>query len=305
MAAGRRGSRGHDARRWSPTGGPLRWSGGRPGSGRGRACGPSAPAGGRRASRRAASPLDRGTRSRTRCSSSTGTGPSTSAPSGRSTRWRTSSSAPRSPVTVASRAAGGRWACERSCGLPTGEAGRVPPHERLQRGVGRVADGDDVAAGSHEGCCVEPPAQRLLGRPQVVAGQAQPGVEDDDGGVALVGDGLGPDGGDHEVGRRRRPGRRRARRWSCGRWCRGTSGPAPPRCGPRPAPARAARGRRTWGTPRPPRRGRTTGSAAAPPDRPPRAVRCRRCSGRGRGRCRRPATRRSRHAASARAPARW
>ena len=49
------------------------------------------------------------------------------------------------------------------------------------------------------------------------------------------------------------------RRSSCARWCRGRCGPAPRRCGPRPAPGPAGRGGRTRGTPSAGRPCRTTG----------------------------------------------
>ena len=64
--------------------------------------------------------------------------------------------------------------------------------------MGRVADGHHVPARSDERGRVEPAAQRLLGGPHVVAREAQPGVEDDDRGVALVGHRLGAHGGDHD-----------------------------------------------------------------------------------------------------------
>ncbi len=84
-------------------------------------------------------------------------------------------------------------------GLTSGEAGRVPPDQRLQRGVGRVAHGDHVSPGAHECGRVEPASQRLLGGPHVVARQGEPRVEDQHGGIAGVRDRLGPHGGDDEV----------------------------------------------------------------------------------------------------------
>ncbi len=85
--------------------------------------------------------------------------------------------------------------------LPARQAAGVPAHQGLQRRFGRVADGQHpspVTGAAHQCGGVGPPAQRLLGRTQVRAPQQQPGVEQDDRGVATVRDRLGARGGHHD-----------------------------------------------------------------------------------------------------------
>ena len=115
-----------------------------------------------------------GTRTTARSSSvvaaSTGTGPSTSAPSGRSSSVSASSTAPGSPVIVASRRGRRQVGLGPLGDLALGEAGRVPAHQRLQRRVvpGRRRRPPGRRAATSAGG-VEPAAQRLLlrraGRP--------------------------------------------------------------------------------------------------------------------------------------------
>ena len=136
-------------------------------------------------------------------------------------------------------------------GLAGGEAGRVPADQRLHRRVGGVADDDRAAAGADQADGVGPAPQRLLLDPQVGQAEHQPGVEQDDGGVA-----TGRPPARRPGWRRRWPARRRprpapGRRPTCGPRCRRTSGPAPRRCGSRPRPVPAGRGGRTRGRPRP------------------------------------------------------
>ena len=84
--------------------------------------------------------------------------------------------------------------------LALGEAGRVPADERLERGVGRVADGEHATAGPDQGRGVEPAAYGLLRGAEVDPAEGQPGVEQHDGGVAGLGDGFRARGGDDDVG---------------------------------------------------------------------------------------------------------
>ena len=84
--------------------------------------------------------------------------------------------------------------------LPLGEPGRVPPDQRLESGVARVADREHPPAGTDQRGGVQPAAYGLLAGAQVDPGQGQPGVEQDDGGVPALGDRLGAGGGHDDVG---------------------------------------------------------------------------------------------------------
>ena len=83
-------------------------------------------------------------------------------------------------------------------GLAYGEPGLVPPHQRLQRGGGRLADGERPAAGAQQRDRVGPAAQRLLRGPHAVASEQQPGVEEYDDGVPLRRHRLGTGRRDHD-----------------------------------------------------------------------------------------------------------
>ena len=207
---------------------------------------------------------------------------------------------------VASREAGGRWADGALGRLAGREPAGVPAHQRLEAGVRRVADRDRPAAGPHQADGVGPAAYGLLGGAQVGAGQHQPGVEQHDGGVAALGDGLGPgrrhhdrrlraDLGQHGLPRGRRPHRRRREGPA---ELLGGAGVADDRC-PQAAVAADRAG------PAPGGRCRTSRTAAPrPPAGWPAGPGSTDAAGGACGSARRPARRRSRGGGSAPAPAR-
>ena len=271
-----------------------------------RACGPSAPAGARRAPGTArhpgcAAPAGPRGAPRRRGHRSEHLG----AARGRSSRVRASSRAPRSPVTVAIRAAGGRWACGTLARTHVGRSrsGPTAPGPAARGGRGRPRP-RRVPRGARVPAALSQRRSASSDGPHVVARQGQPRVEDHA----------------RRRSRRRRPAR--PRRWRRrGRHDRrpasttrsplelrtvvpGNIRPsssavrASPRTG-RPQAAVSAR----RGTPRRTRRGRTSGTCggAAGPEQA-RAGRCRSGSGRVSGTARTPATGRSRRGASARAP---
>ncbi len=224
---------------------------GRPGPGRRRACGPSAPAAARRARADSAAPSARGTRTHDpaapRRSTDGRPGPSTSAP--RAAAQQGQRVVDRPGLAGERGEPGGRGQVGRR---PLGDLalGEARPGPSAPAPAARGAPGRRRRPPGHPGAGpaprVGPAAQRLLGGAQVGPGEQQPGVEQHHRGVAAVGHRLGARRRDHDRRLGRRPSA--STRSPLERAHRDAGeGPAQLLGGAarRRAPARAARGRRT------------------------------------------------------------
>ena len=151
--------------------------------------------------------------------------------------------------------------------LAIGRAGRIPANQRLDRRERRVGTEDHRPVRGDQGDRVGPAPHGLLGRAQVGPAEQRPAVQQQGGAVTAVDDRLRARSGHHQG--RRRPAPRTApphRRWCAGR-CRETRGPAP-RPSARRRPARpAARCPAGRAAPAGARAARTSGSSAWPPAR--------------------------------------
>ena len=207
-----------------------------------------------------------------RVSGSSSTGPSTSRggqlrPSAR--RGVAFGAAGAAPRSTAIRTAGGNptsaRAASSAAACPPGPSAPAPAPAAAPASA-ITSTRPAVGVRHHQRGRRHPPAQRLLGDPQVRPGEQGPPVEQQRRAVRRPRGRLRPGRGDHEVGRGRARGPAPARcRRRCGPARRGTRGPSSSAVRREPTtPARSRRDAAAPGSGGGSRRGRTSGSAGSP-----------------------------------------